>query len=69
MSKRSYKVDTAALRALQRECAFKLGRVRLLYGYNSGRPAQRYTDENGQVKYRPWSGPTGGPWIKGASHV
>jgi hypothetical protein len=57
-----------AIRDLQRECAMKLRRVHIAYGYNN-RPAQRYIDDLGRVKYRPWSGPIGGPWIKGASHV
>lgn len=37
---------------------------RLVWNSAEG-PAQRYTDTNGQRRYRRWSGPIGGPWIKG----
>ena len=55
-----------AIKALQADCAWKLSHVRVAYrdgdGHSAGRPAQRYTDVQGRVRYRPWSGPIGGAW-------
>lgn len=55
-----------ATRDLQATCKYKLRHVRVVYSQGNRGPAQRYLDDQGQTRYRPWRGVTGGKWIKGA---